>query len=71
VGTPVLGGMLAAALVGVFAIPMLYLVFQWLRERAARRTAEMQPIPGHRLTAKARPRAAFKTTPLGRIAARS
>jgi HAE1 family hydrophobic/amphiphilic exporter-1 len=46
VGTPVLGGMLAAALVGVFAIPMLYLVFQWLRERAARRTAEMQPIPG-------------------------
>ena len=34
VGTPVFGGMLAAALVGVFLIPMLYVVFQWLREKA-------------------------------------
>jgi multidrug efflux pump len=34
VGTPVFGGMLAASLVGVFVIPMLYVVFQWLRERA-------------------------------------
>ena len=34
VGTPVFGGMLAAALVGIFVIPMLYVVFQWLRERA-------------------------------------
>ncbi len=33
VGTPVFGGMLAAALVGIFVIPMLYVVFQWLRER--------------------------------------
>jgi HAE1 family hydrophobic/amphiphilic exporter-1 len=33
VGTPVFGGMLAAALLGVFLIPMLYVVFQWLRER--------------------------------------
>jgi HAE1 family hydrophobic/amphiphilic exporter-1 len=38
VGTPVFGGMLAAALIGVFLIPMLYVVFQWLRERA-------KPIP--------------------------
>jgi HAE1 family hydrophobic/amphiphilic exporter-1 len=36
VGTPVFGGMLAAALLGVFLIPMLYVVFQWLRERVSR-----------------------------------
>jgi len=35
VGTPVFGGMIAAALFGIFVIPMLYVVFQWLRERAA------------------------------------
>jgi len=33
VGTPVFGGMLAAALIGIFMIPMLYVVFQTLRER--------------------------------------
>jgi len=33
VGTPVFGGMIAAALFGIFVIPMLYVVFQWLRER--------------------------------------
>jgi HAE1 family hydrophobic/amphiphilic exporter-1 len=33
VGTAVFGGMLAAALIGVFLIPMLYVVFQRLRER--------------------------------------
>jgi hydrophobe/amphiphile efflux-1 (HAE1) family protein len=33
VGTPVFGGMLAAAFIGIFMIPMLYVVFQWLRER--------------------------------------
>ncbi|AGA90744.1 hydrophobe/amphiphile efflux-1 (HAE1) family transporter [Thioflavicoccus mobilis 8321] len=33
VGTAVFGGMLAAALVGVFLIPMLYVVFQQLREK--------------------------------------
>jgi hydrophobic/amphiphilic exporter-1 (mainly G- bacteria), HAE1 family len=32
VGTAVFGGMLAAALLGVFLIPMLYVVFQRLRE---------------------------------------
>ena len=42
VGTPVFGGMLAAALFGIFVIPMLYVVFQWLRERTARRAA---PLP--------------------------
>jgi hydrophobic/amphiphilic exporter-1 (mainly G- bacteria), HAE1 family len=33
VGTPVFGGMLAASALGIFVIPMLYVVFQWLRER--------------------------------------
>jgi HAE1 family hydrophobic/amphiphilic exporter-1 len=37
VGTPVVGGMLAAACLGVFVIPMLYVVFQSLRERSSRR----------------------------------
>jgi multidrug efflux pump subunit AcrB len=34
VGTAVFGGMLAAALVGIFLIPLLYVVFQWMREKA-------------------------------------
>jgi hydrophobe/amphiphile efflux-1 (HAE1) family protein len=33
VGTPVFGGMLAAALIGIFAIPALYVTFQAVRER--------------------------------------
>ena len=33
VGTAVFGGMLAASLIGIFLIPMLYVVFQWLREQ--------------------------------------
>jgi len=36
VGTPVFGGMLAASLVGIFMIPMLYVVFQTMRERVKR-----------------------------------
>ncbi len=32
VGTPVFSGMIAASSIGIFFIPMLYLVFQWLRE---------------------------------------
>jgi HAE1 family hydrophobic/amphiphilic exporter-1 len=43
VGTPVFGGMIAAALFGIFVIPMLYVVFQWLRERAAGRGARLAP----------------------------
>ena len=48
VGTPVFGGMIAASLVGIFAIPPLYVVFQWLRERTARRktTAPAQAEAG-------------------------
>ncbi|MCU0887671.1 MAG: multidrug efflux RND transporter permease subunit [Rubritepida sp.] len=33
VGVPVFGGMLAASVFGIFVIPMLYVVFQGLRER--------------------------------------
>jgi len=36
VGTAVFAGMIAAALVGIFMIPTLYVVFQWLRERGKR-----------------------------------
>jgi multidrug efflux pump subunit AcrB len=37
VGTSVFGGMLAASFVGIFLIPMLYVVFQRLREWGPRR----------------------------------
>ena len=33
VGTPVFGGMLAASVLGIFAVPALYVVFQYIRER--------------------------------------
>ena len=39
VGTPVFGGMIAASVFGIFVIPMLYVVFQWLRERVSGRGA--------------------------------
>jgi HAE1 family hydrophobic/amphiphilic exporter-1 len=42
VGTPVFGGMIAASLFGIFVIPMLYVVFQWLRERTARAVIRSQ-----------------------------
>jgi hydrophobic/amphiphilic exporter-1 (mainly G- bacteria), HAE1 family len=37
VGTPVFAGMIAASVLGIFLIPMLYVVFQWMRERTGRR----------------------------------
>ncbi|MGH7072108.1 MAG: efflux RND transporter permease subunit, partial [Acetobacteraceae bacterium] len=46
VGTPVFAGMLAASAIGIFAIPPLYVLFQWLRERlrpAARPRAAEEP----------------------------
>ena len=43
VGTPVFGGMIAAAVFGIFMVPMLYVVFQWLRERVARRATSEAP----------------------------
>jgi multidrug efflux pump len=45
VGTPVVGGMLAASCLGIFVIPLLYVVFQTLRERTARRGAR-RPAAG-------------------------
>ncbi len=33
VGTPVFGGMILASFIGIFAIPPLYVTFQWMRER--------------------------------------
>jgi hydrophobic/amphiphilic exporter-1 (mainly G- bacteria), HAE1 family len=46
VGTPVFGGMIAASLFGIFVIPMLYVVFQVLRERTARRAVRPQAEAG-------------------------
>ncbi|QEL24075.1 multidrug efflux RND transporter permease subunit [Bosea sp. F3-2] len=45
VSTPVFGGMLAAACIGIFVIPALYVVFQSLRERLrpSTRPAEKPP----------------------------
>jgi hydrophobic/amphiphilic exporter-1 (mainly G- bacteria), HAE1 family len=40
VGTAVFGGILFASLLGIFFIPMLYVVFQWLRERVSRKRPE-------------------------------
>ncbi|WP_046868190.1 efflux RND transporter permease subunit [Microvirga massiliensis] len=45
VGTPVFGGMIAAALFGIFVIPMLYVVFQKLRELSSRRKTGMEDAP--------------------------
>jgi hydrophobe/amphiphile efflux-1 (HAE1) family protein len=36
VGTAVFGGMIASSAIGIFVIPPLYVVFQWLREKVKR-----------------------------------
>jgi multidrug efflux pump subunit AcrB len=46
VGTPVFGGMIAAAVFGIFVIPMLYVVFQRVRERTAKRIPEAKAQAG-------------------------
>ena len=43
VGTAVFGGMLAAAMVGIFLIPVLYVIFQWLREKVKTKGKPMEP----------------------------
>ncbi|MBV9395276.1 MAG: multidrug efflux RND transporter permease subunit [Methylobacteriaceae bacterium] len=43
VGTAVFGGMLAASSIGIFLVPMLYVVFQTLRERIKRRLGGAAP----------------------------
>ncbi|MFH5925086.1 efflux RND transporter permease subunit [Roseomonas xinghualingensis] len=45
VGTPVFGGMIAASLIGIFMIPMLYVVFQTLRERVKGWTGHKPETP--------------------------
>jgi multidrug efflux pump len=44
VSTPVFVGMLAASTVGILLIPMLYVVFQTLRERTGKKS-KAQPTP--------------------------
>ena len=44
VSTPVFAGMLAASTIGIFLIPMLYVVFQTLREKTQRK-AKAAPMP--------------------------
>ena len=50
VGTSVFAGMLAASSIGIFLIPMLYVVFQRLREwghaHLPRRARKPRPAPG-------------------------
>lgn len=50
VGTPVFYGMLAASLFGIFMIPMLYVVFQWMREKAGWKPAGATASPSRRGT---------------------
>ncbi len=47
VGTPVFGGMILASFVGIFAIPPLYVVFQWIAEKLKRGPAKM-PEPAEK-----------------------
>jgi multidrug efflux pump len=49
VGTPVFGGMLTASFIGIFAIPALYVIFQYVRERlrsSARPVAPQSNLTG-------------------------
>jgi hydrophobe/amphiphile efflux-1 (HAE1) family protein len=49
VGTPVFGGMLFASLLGIFAIPPLYVTFQWIAERLKGGTPKTQkPAEQHK-----------------------
>jgi HAE1 family hydrophobic/amphiphilic exporter-1 len=47
VGTAVFGGMLAASLIGIFLIPMLYVVFQRFREKVHGGVKVRAPGPEH------------------------
>jgi len=47
VGTPVFGGMLAASIIGIFMIPMLYVVFQTMRERVKGWLKRSKPKDAH------------------------
>ena len=61
VGMPVFAGMLAASTIGVLLIPMLFVVFQWMREKVGRKpspgaaaAAAPLPLPGEPSLAAAR-----------------
>jgi multidrug efflux pump subunit AcrB len=54
VGTAVFGGMIAASLVGIFLIPVLYVVFQNLRERI-KTIGRSRPAPDAAASATAHP----------------
>jgi hydrophobe/amphiphile efflux-1 (HAE1) family protein len=43
VGTPVFGGMIAASFLGIFVIPILYVVFQWMREKVKGTKSDIPP----------------------------
>jgi len=45
VGTPVFAGMIAASVIGIFAIPPLYVAFQAIRERLRPGARPKQPTP--------------------------
>ena len=46
VGTPVFAGMIVASTIGIFLIPMLYVVFQRLREWSPRKP-DHRSVEGH------------------------
>ncbi|MCF3945749.1 efflux RND transporter permease subunit [Acidiphilium sp. AL] len=46
-GTPVFAGMIAASGVGIFIIPLLYVVFQTMRERAGRKRHKASQLAEH------------------------
>jgi len=43
VGTAVFGGMIAASSIGIFMVPMLYVTFQWMRERVKAKFKQAGP----------------------------
>ncbi len=45
VGTTVMGGMLGATFIGIFFIPVLYVAFQWLREKVKGEKASSPAAP--------------------------
>ena len=47
VSMPVFAGMIGASTVGIFLIPMLYVVFQSMREWAHSRTGQKHPTAAH------------------------
>jgi len=52
IGTPVFAGMIAASSIGIFLIPMLYVVFQTVRERTKARFASKKPVREHAAVAE-------------------